>query len=235
MARTFWPGENALGKCLIFGEPDAACHPVVGITEDSRRWGIIEDPAMQYFRPRESDATGGAILFRVDPRQWNAVAEVVRSEFGDLFGQRDVSIRRMTEALEPQLRPWRLGAQLFTAFGLLALAVTLVGVYSVTAYAASLRRHEMGVRMAIGAQVRDIMALVVASGARVVAFGVLVGIAVSLALGRIIESLLFEVTARDPVALSAASLMLLIAGAAASVVPAWRAGRVDPARTLREE
>lgn len=235
MARVLWPGEDALGECLVFDQPDAACHPVVGVTEDSRQFGIAEEPSMQYFRPREVDATGGEILFRVDPRRWGAVAEVVRNEFGARFGPREVRIRRMSDALEPQLRPWRLGAQLFTAFGLLALVVTLVGVYSVTAYAASQRRHEMGVRMAIGAQVHDIVALVVASGARVVALGGTVGIAVSLALGRIVESLLFEVNPRDPVAMTAAMLLLLLAGVTASLVPAWRAGRVDPARILREE
>lgn len=235
MAATFWPGESALGKCLILGEPEAACQHVVGVAENSRRMRILEEPTLQYFRPMDPDAAGGVVLLRVDPRRWSAVADVVRDELGARFGPGEVAIRRMTEALEPQLRPWRLGAQLFTAFGLLALLVTVVGVYSVMAYAVSQRIHEMGVRMALGAGLRDILGLVVGAGLRVVALGVGLGIAVSLAMGRIIQSLLYEVTPQDPFAMAWAAGMLLVTGLAASLVPAWRAGRVDPARTLREE
>jgi putative ABC transport system permease protein len=133
------------------------------------------------------------------------------------------------------LRPWRLGAQLFTGFGLLALLVTIVGAYGVMAYAVSQRTHEMGVRMALGAGMPDILALVVSGGMRVVAIGVVVGIALSLALGRIVESLLYDVTPYDPVAMAWAAGVLLVTGVMASFVPAWRAGHVDPAETLRPD
>lgn len=235
MARTFWPGESALGKCLILGEPDGGCQQVIGVVEDSRRRRVIEEPTLQYFVPRPADAAGGMILLRVDSGRWSQVAAGVREELARHFGPREVRLRRMTEALEPQLRPWRLGAQLFSAFGVLALLVTVVGVYSVMAYAVSQRTHEMGVRMALGARLRDVLRLVMGDGLRVVALGVVLGVAVALALGRIVESLLFEVTPRDPVAMATAAAVLLATGMAASFVPAWRAGRVDPAETLRQE
>jgi hypothetical protein len=235
MARTFWPGESAPGKCIIVGQPDAMCAEVVGVAEDSRRMAIIEEPTLQYFIPRAADAAGGVILLRVDPRHWDVVASAVREELSVRYAARDVSIRRMSEALEPQFRPWRLGAQLFTGFGLLALLVTIVGVYSVMAYAVSQRAHEMGVRMALGARLPDILGLVIGAGVRVVAVGVVAGIAVSLALGRIVESLLYDVMPYDPVAMTWAAGILLATGVAASFVPAWRAGRVDPAETLRPD
>jgi hypothetical protein len=235
MARTFWPGETALGKCIMLGQPDETCLEVVGVAEDSRRFAIIEEPTLQYFLPRAADATGGMILLRVDPRSWDAVANAVREELSVRYAAREVSIRRMSEALEPQFRPWRLGAQLFTGFGLLALLVTIVGVYSVMAYAVSQRAHEMGVRMALGARLPDILALVIGAGVRVVAVGVVAGIAISLALGRIVESLLYDITPYDPVAMTWAAGILLATGVAASFVPAWRAGRVDPAETLRPD
>lgn len=235
MARTFWPQESALGRCIMLGEPDSSCQQVVGVAEDSRRYAIIEEPTLHYFLPRGYDAVGGVILVRVDHRRWDAAVNAIREELSGRYGPRDVTIRRMSEALEPQFRPWRLGAQLFTGFGLLALLVTVIGVYSVMAYAVSQRTHEIGVRMALGAKVSNILRLVVGSGLRVVAIGVAVGVAVSLALGRIVESLLYDVTPHDPVALAWASGVLLATGVAASFAPAWRAGRVDPAETLRPD
>ena len=196
---------------------------------------IIEEPTLQYFLPRAADAGRGVILMRVESRRWDAVGNAIREELSGRYAPRDVTIRRMSEALEPQFRPWRLGAQLFTGFGLLALLVTVIGVYSVMAYAVSQRRHEMGVRMALGAKVSDILGLIVGSGLRVVAIGVAIGVALSLALGRIVESLLYNVAPYDPVALAWAAGILLATGMAASFVPAWRAGRIDPAETLRPD
>jgi putative ABC transport system permease protein len=113
--------------------------------------------------------------------------------------------------------------------------VTVVGVYSVMAYTVSQRTHEMGVRMALGARLRDVLGLVVGEGLRVVALGVVVGVALALALGRVVDSLLYDVTPRDPVAMAAPAAVLLATGTAATFVPAWRAGRMDPAETLRQE
>jgi predicted permease len=235
MARTLWPGESALGKCIMLGQPDATCQEVVGVVEDSRRYAIMEEPTLQYFLPRAEDPAGGMILLRVDPRHWDAVAAGIREALGGRYGAREISIGRMSAAIEPQLRPWRLGAQLFTGFGLLALLVTIVGVYGVMGYAVSQRTHEMGVRMALGARMSDILGLVVGGAIRVVAVGVAVGIALSLALGRIVESLLYDVAPYDPVAMAWAAGVLLATGVMASFVPAWRAGRVDPAETLRPD
>jgi predicted permease len=235
-SRSLWPTGGPLGQCLIVDGRDGPCLEVIGVVEDSRGGDIIEEETERwYFLPRQRDATGGRVLLRVDPRGWEAVAAAARREAHRGFDAQSVRVERMTDALEPQLRPWRLGAQLFTAFGVLALLVTTVGVYAALAYAVSQRTHEMGVRVALGAKLHDILRLVVGEGLRVVALGVVLGALAAVAAGRLVESLLFGVTPRDPVAMAAAAVLLLATGAAASVVPAWRAGQVDPSQTLRQE
>lgn len=235
MARTLWPGEGAVGKCLIFGDPAGACQTVIGVAEDSRRMTVVEEPTLQYFLPRTAGPPGGMILLRVDPRRWDAVAAGATQVLERSFQPRTSRMMRMTETLEPQFRPWRLGAQLFTAFGTLALIVTLVGVYGVMAYAVSQRTHEIGVRMAVGARAGDVVRLILREGVAMVGIGVLVGVALALALGRLVDALLYGVTPRDPGTIAAAAAVLLATAAVASMVPAFRAARVDPFTTLREE
>ena len=132
-------------------------------------------------------------------------------------------------------RPWQLGAVLFTAFGVLALVVAAIGIYSVVSYTVSQRVHEMGVRIALGARVGDILSLVTGESSRVVGLGVLLGVGAALLLGRLVASLLYGISARDPVILTTSALVLFAIGVAASLVPALRAARVDPVSALRAD
>jgi ABC-type antimicrobial peptide transport system permease subunit len=145
------------------------------------------------------------------------------------------SIVRLSDYLEPEYRPWRLGATLFSVFGLLALVVAVVGIYSTTSYGVQQRVHEFGVRIALGARVADVMRLVIVGGVRVVVIGVLFGIVAAIAAGRLVASLLYGVTPNDPVTATTVAGCLVIAGIAAASVPAWRAARVDPAATLKSD
>ena len=139
----------------------------------------------------------------------------------------------MMADLDREMRPWRLGATLFTAMGLLALLVAAIGVYSVIAYSVSQRAHEMGVRIALGARLADIGRLVVSEGLRTVTIGIVVGIALSLAAGKLVASLLYGISPRDPAVMIGAAMILAVIGIAASIIPAMRAARVDPMTTLR--
>ena len=141
----------------------------------------------------------------------------------------------MAEALEPELRPWQLGARLFTGFGVLALIVAAVGVYSVIAYAVSQRTNEVGIRIALGAATRDIITMVLGEGLRIVAVGVLLGVAGALALGKVVSALLYGVGPRDSVVLIGASVTLSLMAILACAIPAMRAARVDPMIALRSE
>jgi ABC-type antimicrobial peptide transport system permease subunit len=144
-------------------------------------------------------------------------------------------VRTVSEVLERELHPWRLGAQLFTMFGILALVVAAIGVYSVVAYGVSRRTHEMGIRVALGARVADVIGLVVSQGMFIVALGVVTGVAGALLLGRFVSSLLYGVTTRDPLSLVGAIVVLSLCAVAACLVPAWKAARVDPMEALRAE
>jgi predicted permease len=240
MARLYWPGESALGKCLILIKRTNPCAYVVGIAVDSRQMRILEKPTPQYFVPLAqrpngiSDAT--VLIVRAEPGRWRPLGDAMRAELKRLLPNLEsVFVRRMAQSLEPQLRPWRLGAQLFTAFGVLALVVAAVGVYSVIACSVSTRTHEMGVRIALGARGADLLRLVVGKAFRLVAIGVLIGVGLAFALGTLVSSLLYEVSARDPFVIAGAALTLLAVGAVASLLPAMRAAAIDPVAALRAE
>jgi len=135
----------------------------------------------------------------------------------------------------PQMRSWRLGATMFTIFGLLALVVAAIGLYSVVAYDVSQRTRELGVRVALGASAGAVLRLVVGEGVRVVIIGLAVGAAVALALASRVSPLLYQVSAKDPVTYAGVVGILLVVAIVASLAPALRAARVDPNVALRAD
>ena len=127
------------------------------------------------------------------------------------------------------------GATLFTLFGVLALIVAGLGIYSTVSYAVSQRTHEFGVRVALGARAVDVLRQVLAEGLRTVAIGVVIGILMALAAGRLVESLLYGITASDPSAMAIVAVVLLVIAALAALMPAWRAAKADPVAALRAD
>jgi ABC-type antimicrobial peptide transport system permease subunit len=199
---------------------------------------VVEEPTMQYYVPAPSTGFRAArdLIVRARAEDMPSVARIAAQELKRALPTMSFArTRSMVSQLEPQFRPWRLGATLFTAFGVLALIVAAIGVYSVVAYAVSQRTHEMGIRIALGAQVPDILRLVLGESSRVVVVGVVVGVVTAIALGRFVAALLYGVSSRDPIVMSGAALLLLVIGVAASVFPGWRAARVDPSTALRAD
>lgn len=239
-ADLFWPGEDALQKCVITGPRGNPCRRVVGIVSHANYDGYIEeDAAKQYYLPLEQSEAGtraATIAIRVAPGSAGAIALKVKRELADEFGTWSrPNVKIMGEFLAPKLRPWRVGAQLFTIAGFLALLVAAVGVYSSMAYTISQRTQEMGVRIALGASGANVMRLVISDGVRVVAIGVTLGLLIALSLGSLVASLLYKTSPRDPLVLSASIVTLLIVTVVACSIPAWRASRVDPLTALRAE
>jgi ABC-type antimicrobial peptide transport system permease subunit len=144
-------------------------------------------------------------------------------------------VARRDDREPAELRPWQLGARLFTGFGALALIVAAVGVYSVIAYAVSQRTNEGGIRIALGAATRNIVIMVLGEGLRIVTVGVLLGLTGALALGKVLSALLYAVGPRDSVVLIGASVTLSLTAILACAIPAMRAARVDPMIALRSE
>jgi len=237
MARVYWPGESAIGKCLILDERSNPCATVIGVVADVHVHDIIEKPMMMYFRPMaQTKAVPLAIVVRLQENAMGAVRLAAERAFRAQLPYADgVHAEMLSALIAPQLRPWRLGASLFIAFGVLALVVAAIGVYSVVAYGVSQRTSEMGIRIALGAQTHDILGLVLGEGVRVVGIGIVLGVGVALEAGKVVSSLLYGIGADDPVVLVLAAVGLATMGLLACLVPALRAAWTDPATALRAE
>jgi ABC-type antimicrobial peptide transport system permease subunit len=237
LARSTWPHEDALGQCIRVATATAPCTRIVGIVEDSRRSQLLEPTVRQLYHPLPSTGPDalGVIIVRVPPARAAAVELAARRDLAANHPGASVEVHRMADILAPQYHTWELGATLFTVFGLLALVVAAIGVFSTLSHDVRQRRHELGVRAALGAGVADIVRLVVSSGVRLVAVGAVVGIILALAAGRLIASLLYGVAPRDPGTFVAVVLVLLTVAAIASALPAWWASRADPLEALRAE
>lgn len=242
MAKNLWPGEDPLTKCVIVNVRTDPCRRVVAIVSPAHFNQVIETPSMLYYLPlAQSGKSGtaggaGAIVVRTAAGKSAVVGARVASEVASSLGPwARVTSKTMDEVVAPQMRPWRVGAQLFTAAGLLALLVAAVGIYSSLAYTVSQRAQEMGVRVALGANSARIVRLVVGESVLVVGVGIAIGVASALGLGKLVASLLYETSPRDPAVLVAASATLVVVAIVASVIPAWRASRVDPLTAMRAE
>ena len=191
---------------------------------------------MEYYLPQAQEPLGHVLVIRVARSRARTVIPLVASAVREGMGPwAEANVALLSESFAPALRPWRLTAALFSALGLLALVVAAVGTYSTLAYMTSHRTHELGVRIALGAQGRDVIQLVVSQGVRAVAIGVALGLTLAVLFGRLIASLLYETSPRDPTVLGGVVATLLLVAAAACVVPSWRAVRVDPLVALRSE
>ena len=175
------------------------------------------------------------IAVRTEEAMVPAVVRQLRSVIAEEFPGGEPLIEPMSTVLEPHYRPWRLGATLFTLFGVLAGLVTALGVYSTVSYGVSQRTHEFGVRVALGAQFGDVIRHVMGDGLRMVGVGVAVGVVLSLVSGRLVAALLYGITPRDPGALALVVATLLGVAMIAALVPAGRASRVDPVTALHND
>jgi len=240
MARTLWPG-GALGECLYLIEEDRAapCSRVIGVVEDAHRFGLREPAAMQYYIPVGQEAGFGGERLLVRPTGRPGDGELIVALREALLAQDPgvsfVSAASLQERLDPQVRPWKLGATLFSLFGGLALAIASIGLYGVIAYRVAERTHEMGVRKALGADGRTVLGLVLRHGTRLVAAGLGLGAALTLIAGRFVQPILFDTSARDPVVFAGVALLTFAVTLVATLVPGVRAGRVDPVIALRAD
>jgi ABC-type antimicrobial peptide transport system permease subunit len=164
------------------------------------------------------------------------MVNTVRRELQHVMpGASYVSITPLRKILDGEVRSWDLGATMFVLFGGLALLLAAVGLYSVIAYNVTQRSHELGVRIALGAQSPDVLRLVVGSGLRVAAAGILIGGIIAFVASRFVAPLLYRVSPKDPITYTAAAFTLLAVAVLASLVPALRATHVDPNVALRAD
>ncbi|HVT40100.1 MAG TPA: ABC transporter permease [Gemmatimonadaceae bacterium] len=236
MSKTLWPAADPIGQCVKIVADTMPCTYVVGIAENIKASALNNDPGLYYYLPSAqfSPQTGGLVI-RTAGNASAQMATVRRRLQREMPGASYVTITPFGDIVGSQTRSWQLGATMFVVFGALALALAAIGLYSVIAYNVVQRTHEMGVRVALGAQVGDVVRLVVAEGLRVGVMGVAIGTGIALAAGRWVRPLLFEESPRDPAVFAFVAIVLLAVAVLASWIPARRAARVDPNQALRGE
>lgn len=242
MGARLWPGNNALGQCLRIGADTMPCSTVVGIAEDIKSTKLIDDAPWQYYVPhaQAKDGQGGVLFVRyragavADGR--SVPVESLRATLQRAMpGAAYVTVEPLESVLDDARRSFALGATMFTLFGVLALLVASVGLYSVIAYAVAQRTQELGVRVALGAQRGDVLRLVMSDAFRSVTLAVLLGLGSALIASRWVEPLLFKTSARDPLVYAGVAIILLLVALIAGIVPALRAARVSPSIALRAD
>ena len=236
MAKTLWPNDDAIGKCVRMNADTMPCRYVVGIAEDIKSHQLSNETDMYYYLPATQfnpNRTGIFVRVRGDAAHY---ADAVRRSLQkEMPGASYITTTPLSQVLGQQTRSWSLGASMFTAFGVLALLLAAIGLYSVIAYNVAQRTHEMGVRMALGAQAADVIRLIVKEGVAFGIAGVVIGGAIALGAGKWLAPLLFDESPRDPVVFLVVAVALLGVALVASWLPALRASRVEPTKALRYE
>ncbi|MBL8204842.1 MAG: ABC transporter permease [Blastocatellia bacterium] len=242
MARQYWPNENAVGRQFKNGSADSP-HPwltIVGVVADVRQMGVDKPTKAEmyfpysqikshpFFAPRDL-----VIRATVEP---DSLVAAVRSAIHAVDPNQPLSsIRTMEAVFGEHTKVRRMGMFLLTTFAALALLLAMLGIYGVLSYFVTQHTQEIGVRLALGADSKSIFALVLKRGLMLTGIGVAIGLGASFALSRLLRSLLFEVSAADPLTYVGVALLLLTIAVLACVVPARRAAKVDPMIALRCE
>jgi putative ABC transport system permease protein len=242
MAKKYWPNEDPLGKRLKLGDPsdDTPWATVVGVSADVRQDGVDMPARAEVYFPYE----------QADYMEWFAPKSLAIRTTGDSSAL-TAAIRREIAAVDPNqavsdVKSWddiyseqtagrRLGTLMLGAFAAVALLLASIGIYGLLAQLVEQRTPEIGVRVALGARPRDVIALVVGRGMKLVLIGSAVGLALSFGLTRLMSSLLLGVGPADPLTLAGVPALLAVVALAACLVPARRAARVDPNVALRYE
>jgi putative ABC transport system permease protein len=239
MARRYWPGEDAVGKRIAAGRirsPEDWIQ-VVGVVKDVRQFELNAEPRPQmYLTYRQAgffDSRDLVVKTDVDPA---SMAATVRKAVWEIDKDQPVSnIQTMDEILADSIARQRFSMLLLAIFAAVALVLAGVGIYGVMSYSVAQRTHEIGIRMALGAQTGAVLKLAVGYGMKLVIAGIAIGLIAAFALTRVMSTLLFGVTATDPTTFTLISLLLIAVAVLASYVPARRATRVNPIIALRYE
>ena len=235
MAKRFWPGDDPIGKRFkFFG--DETSSEVVGVAKNSDTGNIGEDPQTQAYLPLSQSPSPFITLHVRTDGDPTTVIGTVRREVQAIDPNLPlIAVSTISEVMDQVLWAPRIGAVLLAIFGLLALILAAVGLYGVLGYNVTQRTHEIGLRMALGAQKLDVLKMIVGQGMILTLIGIAVGLFIAFALTRVMSGLLWGVSATDPLTFIGVSLLLALVALLACYIPARRAMRVDPMIALRHE
>jgi putative ABC transport system permease protein len=238
LARQLWPGEDPLGKRLKQGWPEdqTPWREVVGVVADVKLNGVDRDSPLQAYLPLAQESTNFlGLVVRTSGNPLN-LATTVEQTLHTLDQDLPVfEVRSIDQLMSSAISQQRLVLVLLLGFASLALLLAGVGIYGVIAYSVSQRTHEIGIRIALGAQTSNVLRMVIEQGMKLALAGVAIGLAAALALTRLMKSLLFGVSATDPLTFAGVALLLVAVALLACWIPARRATKVDPMVALRYE
>ena len=236
LAKRLFPGETALGKVLLRGRDAELRAEIVGVIHDVKTTGLnAPAPDEIYYPMRQLGQPGMAVVARTagDP---GALQAAIRAAAAEVDKDQPISFFATLETTIAQsLGAQRIVASLTAIFAGLALVLSAIGLYSVLAYAVSQRTPELGIRMALGAQPGHVVGLVLRGGLRLVAIGLVAGIAGAAAAARLIQTLLFDVQPLDPLIYGGVAVVFTVVATLACLVPSVRASRIDPLAALRAD
>jgi predicted permease len=231
MKRLFWPSADAVGGTFSDGGPP---YTVVGIARDTKYRDLREKSRMVMYVPLLQSYSSSANLVVRSALPPSQIVEGLRASVRGLDGAMPLyNVRTLAEHVDRSLYVDRLRANLIGALALLALSLAAVGIYAVLSYTIAERTREVGVRLALGAQPRAVLSLLLGTGARMAAIGIVVGLLLAGILTRFVATQLYDLSPLDPLTLATASALLFGVALAAAFVPAWRAAKVDPVVALR--
>jgi predicted permease len=234
MAQRFWPGRDPVGEAFTL---DNTTYRIIGVSRTTKVRSLGEEPRPFIFGAirQTPGANNVMLLARTDgnaDRTTVRMLATLRETAPDLLF---IQAKTLERHLAAMMLPARLGAIAFTLFAGLALGLALLGVYGVVSYAVARRSREVGIRLAIGAQPAAVVRLLMRQGITLVVIGAVVGLVLGVVVSRLLQTLLFGVQTADPLTFVGAPLLLLAVGVLASLLPARRASRIDPARVLKAE
>src|SRR5258708_6886966 len=232
-AKAYWPNKEPLGQCIVFTPTQGRCSSIVGVTRNPHLHKFIEEPTAQLFFPLQRPTV---VIARAAAGQSRQVAKEMTTVLRRTFPSAEPpEITVMEDALEPELRPWRLGSTLFSLFGGLALLITSIGLYSVVAYSVSERTREIGIRSALGARPSVLIGSVLRDGLEPILAGFIAGMVLVRLLWAAVAAMVYQAQPTEPAVIATVVALLLGTATAATIIPALRAARVDVVRALRAD
>jgi len=238
MARTYWPNTNSIGKRLKQGSAnnDNPWLTVVGVVANVKQYALDTDSRVAFYRPHSQIPSGMMYLTLRTRGQPASLTPTVMREARALEPNVAIyDVKTMEQWLSGSLARRRFAMLALGLFAGVAMLLAAVGIYGVMSYATAQRTREIGVRVALGAQRRDVLSLVIRKGVNLALIGTAIGLVGCLAVTRLVSSLLYGVTPTDPWTIASASLLLVVVTILASWLPARRAAKVDPMEALRYE
>jgi predicted permease len=237
LARRIWPGERAVGKRFSRSSPEGPWIDVIGVIQDGKYESLSEEGRPFFYTNLEDDQGGNGVSLNLAVRTPNeplSLIAAIRREFGQLDRNLPVfNVKTMTQHMDLPLFPVRVAATLLGSFGLLAMLISAIGLFGVMSYTVSQRTHEIGIRLALGAQPWNILWLVAGQGLKLTLAGLALGLAGAIALTRVLSPFLYGISAVDPLTFILISVLLSCVALLACLMPAKRAMSVDPLVALR--